>query len=547
MVRTTQRTHLETCAQVYCEDAGRLGTLSYLVPADMQVRVGDAVRVPFGKSERRGVVVGAGDAALATRPITEVYGQRVNSIEIDLALELAALHGVPFTQIAPRLAPRTRRGNPALDAGDLALLPGATYDDWNYTPSEHPRIVAACAPLVDPYRFAALEAHRMVAQAAQAGNAGQVLVLCPTKTVVTKVLKQFDGGAARLDVVPKVGAMSPWAGMMAGTVSVGVSTRASALWSCQNLVGVVVVDEAHPGFIEAAQPNTNAALVAARRANLRDIACTLVAGVPSPAALGAKVKCVKVGEASMFPDVQVLDRSTSAPSHRAIPPSLHAAVRDSTLPTLVVAPAKAARFRCRVCKQISLDETCAKCAVPGVRTSRDPEAMVASFARRGLDVESCTVGELLAARTKNPVHVVLFDIDSLESFAEMYPGQTAARVLYSACRRAGSGGQVTVMTAELDTAAISHLARRKDLIGLAKWRWEDARQAKLPPFVSMAHIETRRSAAPRRPGVGRVLGPKLRSDGEWEMRILFTDTELAAVHRYVASLRRGGKVRVAFS
>jgi primosomal protein N' len=544
-----QRPVLDSTVEVFCEQTGRLGTLSYLIPAGLTVRVGDAVRVPFGTGERRGVVVGEGDGTKATKALLEVFGPRTNVAEIDLALEVARVHAVPFTQVASRLAPRSKRGNPPLDTGPLELATGERFADWGFEPGLHQRLVVACAPLVSLERFAACEAARLVEAASADGRSGQVLVVCPTKSSVGRVTAQFVSGAARLDTTPAGNDPSPWHGFVSGSVRVAVGTRSSVLWAAADLAGIVVVDEAHPGHVEASQPHTNAGLLAAERAARAGVPLTLVSQVPTAAALGAKVKCVTAGGRNRFARARLVDRSDAAPGRKLIPPALFAALRSDSLPVLVVAPGRSPKFRCLGCKAQGGEPVCSMCgSSQHVRTSLDPVGVVERFAAVGLTVESCSVHELLAAPlSRRATRVVVLDVDGLESFAEMYPGQTASRVVYAAHQRAGLAGEVVVVSEVEPSAVVRHLVVRPDLKALSKWRWEDARSAGLPPFVSVATIETRRVKAPRRPDVGRVFGPRLRDDGEWELRVLFAPEQLDRIHAYVNALRRGGKVRVSFA
>lgn len=534
------RTVLTNTADVYCDGSGRVGVLSYLVPEGMDVAVGDAVDVPFGATTRRGVVVGPGDPGRATRPISCVHGPRTTSHEIGLAVDVAAFHAVPFSQVAPRLAPRSRRGNPPLEAGDVRLVDGPSADDFGVPPPDVDRVLWAVAPAVPLERVTALEVERFAA-----ARPGQVLVLCPTKRRITATLAQFVSGAARLDVMPAPDGPSPWRGMVDGTLRVGIASRAAALWSVSSLAGIVVVDEAHPGHVEASQPRTNAVTLAAERAAAANVPLSVVSTVPSLTALGSKVKCLPFGSKQHFGRTSLIDRTVAPPSERAFPPELAARLRAASK-VLVVASTTIERFRCDSCDGRLVDDAvCPDCGSSTRRTSWDPVGLAERFAARGVPSASCAFTELLADdRVRStPSTVVLFDFDRLVTRPELHPLTTAARVLAAAVRRATPDGEVLLCTSDPSSEVIRHLVRRRDLVSFAKHQWEHARRERLPPFTRLLTLRTRRAAAPQKPAVGRVLGPRRRSDGEWEVMVLFADDDLDDIHTYIARVQRGGKVR----
>jgi primosomal protein N' len=534
-------------AEVLCDDTGRVGPLSYLVPESLSVHVGDAVRVPFGASERYGVVVGAGDATKATREVSEVFGPRTGPGEIALAERLAEENFVAFSTIAPRLAPRSKRGNAPLvvDPVDLVAGPGLVELGHPDLDRDVTRRLLAAAPGVSRVRLAALEAARLAA------DGGQVLVLCPTKKHVSAVCAQFVAGAARLDVVPKKDAPSPWRAFVEGALPVAVSTRAAALWSAPKLCGIVVLDESHPGHVESAQPHTNARDVAVARAS-DTLAVSLITTVPTAQALGSKVKLVAVGTRDHWPAVHLVARRDLPRSERLFPPALTAAAakaRSGGPPVLVVAPAASSRWRCRGCRMVlavpadtSSAPPCGRCGGLAAESGWSPERIMRTLP----NVSAVSVAELLCSRPRPGATVVLFDVDALSSAAELHPSQLAAQVAHHAAQVAGPSGTVLVLAEGGPPDAVVDVLVRRDVRRHAKRVWAHARANALPPFTKTVTIHVARSSPPRPPSSlpGRVLGPRRLDSGEFEVVVLCAPHELSAVGRYVASLRRAGRCRV---
>lgn len=541
-------------ADVLCDEAGRLGALSYLVPDDLVVRVGDAVEVPFGKRTARGLVLGVGDATKATRPITKVYGPRADEREIALARDVARWNFSTFTTIAPRLAPRTKRGNPPLKAGRVAVAKGESFEDLGRLTeySEKPRRLYACAPLVDQSRLGALEA-------AELAREGQVLILCPTKESVGAVLAQFSSGAARMDIAPKTGEASAWKSFLDGSLKVAVATRTAALWAAPHLAGIIVVDESHPGHVEAVMPHTNARDIASLRSERIGAKLILISSNPSPLALGAKAKVLAVGKAEHWPEIEVVVRPSYAKNRPEAPAPVRAALRaarqEGSTPVVVAPAAKAVRIcsKCRKARHCAVCEghscahlrgsVCERCGEKDTRLLGWDVARVQSAVGRPARV--------LGANELHGVHdaklVVIFDLDPFLEAPGLVPERMASNVIVSACRTAGAGGRLVVVTAEANANVVDDLLVRKDLVRSAKRTWIAAKEAKLPPFGRLVTLRVASASAPRVTGwPGTAWGPRKVGD-EYEVLVRCEDSELEELSKHIERLRRRSKVRLSVS
>lgn len=531
------------CVEVLCDDSGRLGPLSYKVPPSMSLRIGDAVRVPFGRTEKYGMVVAAGDGSKATREVIECFGPRTGESEIALAASLAAEHFVPFTSIAPRLAPRTRRGNPPLVSSDPVLVAGLSATELGLPVAAGPRRrILALAPGVDPVRVAALEAARLA-------DSGQVLVLCPTKKSVAEVLSQFSSGAARMDAVPAKDQPSPWRGFLDGSLRIAISTRVSALWPADDLAGIVVLDESHPGHVEAAQPHTNARDVAIRRTAAVDAALVLVSAVPSLHALASRSKLVQVGLDMHWPAVKFVPRYDLEPKDRSCPPlalSAVSAARSSRRQAFVLAPQDSTVYRCRSCKlpHKAPTQACTRCCGSVQPSGLGPDRVATLFTK----ATPLTFAELMQHSPRPGSTVVVLDADLYEAASDLSPSLTMSAVAYSAARLAGQGGTVVVCSEKNPPSTVLDLLSRRDHRRHAKRVWAEARALNLPPFVKMVSFRFKRQTAPKVETLpGRVLGPRRLVDGEWEVVVLIPPADLAKLESHVAAYRRRGKVRITVS
>lgn len=554
---------LTGAVEVLADKAGRVGLLSYLVPDGMDVSIGDAVNVPFGTQTKYGMVVGPSpEPDKATKEILEVFGKRSDPRDIALARSIAKFHLAELPTVLGRLAPKSGRGAaPVHDTTvELADLPRPAL----HGVAGATRRLLIRAPLVDPAVLAAHEAARM----AKASSQAQVLVLCPTARSVTATLAAFTSGAQRLDTRARAGA---WKGFATGTVRVGVGTRAAALYSAQHLAGIIVIDEDHPGHLEAAQPHTHARDIASARARALGIPLTLISASPTPAALGAGVTVGTAGTRADWPTMRLVDRGQVDPVMRWAPPALQAAIsaeNKAGRTPWVVAQRRASVRRCTRC---GAARPCPMCDTSlcrhrdsepcGTCQSTEPARMVGWDATRIADllngaprpgeetatakVRVVTVAELHNARGVGLV--VLFDIDAALSVPELIPEAMAASLLVTAAAAAGRDGTVLALTDNPDSATLTDLFGPRDQTAVARRAFAAAKSAHLPPFGRLVTIRTAQLRAPQTKGwPGQVLGPA-RVGNEWEMLVRIPADRVLELAGPVARLRRGGKVRVTVS
>src|SRR5690606_27492443 len=120
------------------------------------------------------------------------------------------------------------------------------------------------------------------AEAVRHSDSGQVLVLCPTTTLVERVLANFTAGAVRLDAKA---ARGDWAAFREGHASVAVGTRAAAWYAPKHLAAIIVVEEQHEGHREQTAPRHHAREVAVARAKALSVPLILISANPTPAAI----------------------------------------------------------------------------------------------------------------------------------------------------------------------------------------------------------------------------------------------------------------------
>lgn len=530
---------------VLCDASGRVGALSYQVPAGLVVNPGDAVEVPFGKRQLHGMVLGPGDPKLATREIIAVHGKRATPQDLKLVQEIAKLHFSDLPTVAARLSPKSGRGAQALDAGLVVLK--NTEQTLPEIPEEVTRRLYVKAPLISSAEIAALEASRL-------SRNGQVLILCPSVDSLTQVLSFFKSGAARLDSKAPAGA---WKGFSEGEVQVGIGTRSAALYSANNLAGVVVVDEDHPGHFEATQPYTNARDVASMRTLAFGIPLTLISANPTTSGMGAKVKVFPLGSKGDWPFMRIVDREEFPPSERLLPPPLVAAVNRNLkagLKVLVLSETRKASRRCQKCSEL---RPCSQChsslcrhqeTTPCKRCGSD-RVMMLGWDTERVDalfkgkVQAATAAEL-ADFNQGPALVVMFDVDPALNIPSFHPEALGSHLILSAARAAGKEGSLMVLTRQPNHPLLVDLCARRDQVGVAKRAWLQAKEALLPPFGRLITIKVGRAKAPSTAGApGQVHGPRKTADG-WEILIRCKEEDLPKAASFVERTRRAGKVRV---
>jgi primosomal protein N' len=522
-------------AAVLVDGSGRLGSLSYLVPAGMHVTVGDAVRVGFGRRTAYGVVLGDGDTTKATREIEEVYGKRVTAAELEFARRVAADHFCDLPKIASRLAPRDGKGAQAVDSGPVELGDGPKVRLADDRPR---RRVLLCAPLCDQTRVAAQEA-------AAIAEHGQVLVLAPTVDMVRRTLAHFRSGAARLDADAAPGS---WKGFAAGTVRIGIGTRVAALYSAHDLAGIVVISEEHPGHREKALPYTHARDLAIERTRTFGHQVVLTTSAPTAQAFRGNVRAVAVGSVRDWPETKLFVKSADPLNRTSDALRRYLSRRERIVAVVDASPVWLCQ-KCMAVRRPTSDPgaamrypdatTCSRCNDQTVfQANWDQRRAQLAF---GQDILTVTADKLAGVERGS---TILFpDIDQWLD----RPGFWAAGVLLSpvmaACAAVGADGAVVAMT-RTRSADLDAVFTRHDIAAVAKASWLEAKQAGLPPFSRHVRVTVASESAPNCNGwPGRVLGPK-RVGKEWELLVELSPAELSALDGPLSRLRRRSKVRV---
>lgn len=535
-----------TVVNILCDNSGRVGPLSYLIPQDMDLSPGDAVEVPFGKRKLHGLVLGPGDPAKATREVIKVHGKRVSEEELEVAAEVAKQHFSDLTTVAARLAPKHGRGAAAFQAGPVELL--GNENILPKEPEKTTRRLYLRVPTISTHLLAAQEAERISTQGKQ------VLILCPTIKDVEKMMAQFKSGAVRLDTKGPEGS---WKGFSEGGVTIGIGTRAAALYSANDLGGIIVVEENHPGHQESSQPYTHARDLAALRTAKQGISLTLITANPSTSALGARIKVITVGGKRDWPKMSILDRNDFAPSERLIPGPLQNLInvaRKEKTKIYVLSETRKAMRRCTKCFTPRPCELCTSSLCEHIESTKCVKCANTECKMFGWDKERVrkllgpwakpvNIKELSELENLN-VPVVIYDIDQSFQSTALVQEALPSHIITSAARAAGKSGSLMVMTSQPSRTVLVDLVLEKDQRTNAKRMWNQAQEDQLPPFGRLVTISVGRTYAPSTKSLpGRVHGPRKTADG-WEILVLCSDEQMDRLGQEVSRIRRGGKVRV---
>lgn len=502
---------------------GRRTLFSYIVPERLSLRPGDAVLVPFGRSEREGMVVSvSGDPdPAATRGVVSRIGARAHSSDVELALRVAGEMLLPAEAVLPLLSPRTHRDSPPRDSGALEAAEGVRSFSVDLARNWSRRVVV-CPPALPLVDAAVGEALRM------AEGSGQVLILCPTVELASEVRSLFLSGAEILSSRSPAGVWTAW---RRGRLKVAIGTRSAVWYSPRSLGGVVVLDDSHPGHVDRRFPHLDAVVVAGMRADVHSASLSLVSRVPSARGLGLRVKAVEASvRGAAWPSVRVLDRSKFPPGDTGSS-VLSAEVRrarERGLEVVVVAETSASSRRCSRC---SLPVACS-CGVSGCTHKVDPPCpRCGGLSARwsGWDAERCA-GEFPEAKVmllsevqvlpSSSRLVVVPEVARLAHVASSRPSEVAGSVLLAAAAAAGAGGRLVVGAWDGSWSPLS-LLRGKDSMGFARAAYEDARSAGRPPFGVTARLTfdlRRKPSLPQLPDGVSISGPFPRSGG-WEVEV----------------------------
>jgi primosomal protein N' len=531
----------KTLVSVLVDDVMNLGALTYSIPAGMVCSVGDAVSVPFGKTSKHGLVIGPGVACkAAVKDILKVYGARVSVTDLQAATEIASAYYSSLAQVAQRLSPRSNRNSAPLAAGDL-VVDGALAKALPVCQTNWRERVILKAPLSSSAELAAAEAERLI-------NKGQVLILCPSVSMVEAVLAQFASGAARLDSKARAGA---WNGWRTGTVKVGIGTRSAALYSASKLDGIIVVDEEHPGHREACTPYTHSRQVSQIRARLHKCHLSYISGSPSPQAMrGTKVLTVN-SATKLWPKATLIDRREVHPSMASNPPLVHKILGSGNLRNYVLTDSSESVLMCTRCKTLRPCTTC------DTYCKHQPKDACPTCAGKGVAWVGWGSQRLKALYTTctpitvkdldllggAPKRIVIPNFEGMFRRQDINADQQNLSILMRVTGAAGPKGEIIVLYSNSNNILLKSLVSR-DTMPIVEQIWADAKQHDSPPFGYAVTIRSGQKNAPDTslwPGV--VYGPRKTSEG-WETRVHCRESDYVTLKEILVSLRQKGKTRI---
>lgn len=320
-------------------------TFDYLVPDPIrdQVRVGDVVRVVL-------------------------HGRRVGGWVVEVDVEPP-----PGVDLRP-LAKRSGLG-PTPELIELA-----SWAAWRWAgrpasllrTASPPRVVASLPPApapsdlppTGPLTAAALDHGRSVLRlpptadlgnvALAAAELGPSLVLCPTQSMVDRVVARLRSVGAPVAAHP-----DGWARGAAGATVVG--TRAAAWAPVGALAAVIVLDEHDEAHQQEQAPTWHARDVGIERARRAGVPCVLTSPCPTLEALGwgRLLEPERGRERGGWPVVEVVDRRSDEPGRASLitDPLVRALRSDGRVVCVLNRTGRARLLACRSCGEL------ARCAV----------------------------------------------------------------------------------------------------------------------------------------------------------------------------------------
>ena len=566
---------------LFVDGAGRLGKLSYLLDPALGAKVGDCLKVPFGKRELTATFLGpATDPSKAKREVLSIVGARTSEDILRVCSELSDRHISPETSIYPRLAPTRYIDSEPAEFGAPALAPGVA----KRVPPRPDRSVAGrfvsnrqlwiTDPLVEAADAAALAAMEIVTK----NDAAQVLVLAPTEKMVTAILARFITGAARLDTRAKSGAYTAFT---AGSLQVGIATRSAALYLAKNLAGVVIAQEEHPGHIEATAPYTHVREVADLRTK-NSLSLTIISSNPSVQAITMGMSIMRVGSEKYWPKISLitrvapeLDSSDPAIAHLkaldahatlsgALPPLLRRSFLPYQLTKAIVEANRAgitpyvlvqsspAKRRCVGCGALS---ACPWCSLSTCehKENIDPCPRCKSVGARMTGWDASRVENLFAGSVKAVTYkelselsgvevLIIFDADAISLVSTPIRGDFFISVLLTAMHSLAANGKLLVCADNLTDPVIRALVTENDLPGVARIRYNQAKADNLPPFGNLITVTSAHNFKTDN-WPGRVHGPS-KVGANWEAVLRCDNTELLVLKPILKKLLARGKSRV---
>lgn len=522
---------------VLVDKSGHLGPLSYSVPPELSVSVGDAVEVPFGRQIKYGVVVGpATNMSIQLKDIHASYGPRADSREVQVAAILAERHFTESRHMHARLAPNSAKGAPPLAAGPVQIrsIPQVTFS----TAPESRAFVARAAAL-SPEHLAL----NLVALAVQQDPTGQILVLCPSVPLVESVLEGFVSGAARLDAAASRGA---WRGFLDGTVQVGVGTRAAALYSAKRLSCIIVLEADHPGHTAVKIPYVSSVEIASERSVAHDASLYLTGLVPKAQYI-ATTKLTYATASGVAPCTTSLISRFGTSPRRLVPPAAVLRIeqaRRNGKRVVVVAPQDTVKRRCQSCRDVweTTSVSCVRCGSTSWKATGWDKARLGEFFKDRVKV--CSPAE--TAKLKDVDLLVLTGTDAALSRASLQLEWEFARYCASLTTCLSPAGELLLLSDDDGSTPVIKAVTSNNPRAVARVVWAAAKTAALPPFGAVVEIELngRKSSPDVRNLPGRVLGPQRVDADSWRVVCVIQESDRKALRTALQKWRSLYKIRV---
>jgi primosomal protein N' (replication factor Y) len=378
----------------------------YLVPDGIEVGVGDVVRIDLHGRRVGGWVVAVDvepDPGVALRPLAKRSGHGPAPDLIELAgwaawrwagrrahlLRTASPPGVVRSLRDGRTTVDTAAGRAVSGRGDS--IGAETIADGVEGADGAPRDAAGGHGWLEGALAAELAVLRMppgadryplvLAAAADAAGAGQVLVLCPSADEARALGRRLrrDGIATAIVASdgPGAAAAGEWAHAASGSAQAVVGARAAAWAPAPELARVVVLDEHDEGYQQEQAPTWHARDVVIERAARAGARCLLVSPCPSLEALAAVgdglITVDRGTERAGWPRIEVIDQRDLDPSLGPLfSPSLVELVRsDRRVVCVLNRTGRARLLTCAACRTLARCEVC-DAAVSQVESATEP-------------------------------------------------------------------------------------------------------------------------------------------------------------------------------
>jgi primosomal protein N' (replication factor Y) (superfamily II helicase) len=310
-------------AAVYPLVTARAVAREFTYTVDDDVEVGAIVRIPFGRSRARGIVVGLSDTppeGVDARPIEEVVGA-VPATLVELALWLADYYGSTPARALALVAPESpkRRKQQAPPAERQSL--GGEAEPRELAPEQRgavDRIVSAVDAgggtflLYGPTGSGKTEVYLQACAAALERGLGAIMLvpeIALAPQTVGRVRARFGDRVAILHSgLTEAERRDERERIASGEARIVVGAR-SAVFAPLRGLGLIVVDEEHdPSYKQDSDPRYDARTLAAKRAALEGAVAVYGSATPRPESWAAIERLTLGGRINAaLPPVRVVD------------------------------------------------------------------------------------------------------------------------------------------------------------------------------------------------------------------------------------------------